>query len=95
MRWQALHREKLTIFEGPYHDLHYNVACDQADSDAFYLFSPETILKVSFTGTIDVIENLYIRKQYETALELINNTYSKPMLEKVQNSYYNHLILTG
>ena len=71
------------------------MAYDQADLDSFYLFSPETILKVSVTGAIDVIENLYIRKQYETALDIINNTYSKPMLEKVQNSYFNHLMLTG
>lgn len=75
--------------------MHYNVAYDPAVNDTFYLFSPETIMKISVTNTEDLIENLYIRKQYEAAFELISNTYTKPMLEKVQSGYFNHLILTG
>ena len=95
VRWQALRRQKLEIFDGPYHDLHYNVVQDPADNDNFYLFSPETIMKISKNSTEDVIEGMYIRKQFESAMELINNTYSKPMLEKVQSGYFNHLMLIG
>ena len=95
LRWQALYREKLRVFEGPFNDLYYNMACDPADNDAFYLFSPETIMKISQSNEVDYIENLYIRGQYEKALQLVNSTYTYSMLEKVQSAYFNDLIQTG
>ena len=53
VRWQPLHREKLSVFAGPYHDLLYNMAFDPADNDSFYLFSPETIIKISQSNEVD------------------------------------------
>jgi hypothetical protein len=43
----------------------------------------------------DKVEALYARKRFEEALFLINNTYGKPMLEKVQSGYFNHLLTCG
>ena len=80
------------MFAGPYHDLLYNVAFDPADNESFYLFSPETIMKISQSNEVDEIENLYIRKQYEKALQLVNSTYTYSMLEKVQSAYFNDLM---
>ena len=53
VRWQPVHREKLSVFAGPYHDLLYNMAFDPADSESFYLFSPETIIKISQSNEVD------------------------------------------
>lgn len=94
VRWLPLHRQVIGAFQGPYHDLHYNVAQDPAEADSFYLFSPDTIVKISANKPIDVIENLYIRRKYQAALDLIHSTYSKPMLEKVQNAHFSDLVLT-
>ena len=53
VRWQALHTQELSVFESHFHDLHYNIAYDPALNDTFYLFSPETIMKISVTNTED------------------------------------------
>ena len=75
-----------------YQDLHYNAVQDVAVNDTFFLYNPEVILKVTLPSTEDRIENLYIRRRYKEALTLINSTYSKPMLSKVQCSYFNQLL---
>ena len=60
-----LHREKIDIFEGPYNDLYYSTANDPADKSTYYLFSPESIVKICVEDIYDKVENLYIRKQYD------------------------------
>lgn len=56
------------IFEGPFHDLHYNSVYDSADASSYYLFSPESIVRICAQSMEDKIEELYIRKQYDDAL---------------------------
>lgn len=71
------------------------MASDPANNDNFYIFNPESVLKVSMTTIEDKVEALYVRKRYEESLFLINNTYGKPMLEKVQSGYFSHLLAIG
>ena len=40
------------------------------------------------------IEALYVAKRFVEALELSVNSYSKPMLSKIQNAYLNELLKT-
>ena len=56
------------------------------------MFNPEQVVKISLFGVEDRIEQLYIRKRYTEALELIANSYSKPMQSKVQHGYLCDLI---
>ena len=50
---------------------------------------------MSVTTTEERAEALYVRKRYEEALFLINNSYAKPMQAKVQSGYFNYLLATG
>lgn len=61
MKYQIESSEILTDFSTAYHDLHYNMAQDPATNDSFYLYNPETILKISLPSPEDRIESLYIR----------------------------------
>ena len=101
----------MDIFEGPYYDAHYNTAYDPADKTTYYLFNPESIVKVCKESMEDTIENLYTRKQYDEALDLLSNLWQNklmtlsndelnklfigPMIAKTRNSKFNHLLLSG
>lgn len=93
-RWnfEREYKEPLDLFQSCYHDLHYNFVFDLAANDTFYLFNPETIVKITVPSIEHKVENLYIRKRYEEALEVVNNTYQRPMLGKVQAAHLNDLI---
>ena len=47
----------MDLFEGPYYDYHYNSAYDPADKSAYYLFSPESIVKIYEESMENAIEN--------------------------------------
>ena len=70
------------------------VVKDPAINDTFFILNPETVLKVNLTSPEELVENLYIRKRFEEASKLSNNTYGKPMVDKIQSAYFNDLIST-
>ena len=94
-KWQETYNEPLSASGSIYHDLHYNAVQDVAVNDCFYIYSPEVIMKVNLPKTEDKVESLYIRRRYEEALEISKNAYSKPMLSKLQSSYFNQLLNLG
>ena len=83
LQWQRYYSEELRDFESYYHDLHYSVVQDPAIKEVFYIFNPETLVKVSVVSNEEIIENLYIRKRFDEALHMSRNSYGNPYLEKV------------
>ena len=65
------------------------MAYDDSSNDTFYLFSPDTLIRVYIPTNEHVIENLYIRKRYEDALRVLNQTYGRPMLDKIYQGFLN------
>ena len=88
-QWGKVYQERLDTFSGNYHDLNYNMAYDDSSNDTFYLFSPDTLIRVYIPTNEHVIENLYIRKRYEDALRVLNQTYGRPMLDKIYQGFLN------
>ena len=75
--------------------MHYNVAVDVAAPDSFLIYNPDTIVKISLPSVEQKIEALYIRKRFEEALKLSNNSYGRPLLAKLQTAHFNQLLNTG
>jgi len=69
------YKEELDVFSDYFHDLHYNSVFDLAVSDAFYLFNPEAIVKISVPNVSQKVESLYMRKRFDEALQLSSDTY--------------------
>ena len=94
-RWQQTYVEELNVFQNQFADLHYNVAQDPAQTDTFYLYNPDTLIRIGVITPDERIEELYIRKRYTEALALSNEIYSNPYKDKIQNAYFNQLIMQG
>ena len=95
MKYQVERCDVLDNFSSNFHDLHYNVAQDPATNDAFYLYNPESILRIGLISPEEKIEGLFIRQRFEDALRLSNNSYNKPMLPKIQSAHFNYLLNTN
>jgi len=75
--------------------LHYNVAYDPASNDSFYLFNPDTLVRISVPPIEHKIEALCIRKRFDEALQILNHSYGRPMHAKVESAHFNHLLSTN
>lgn len=52
--------EPLEIFEGDYLDNEYHIVPDPKSQDTFYMYNPETIIKVNLVNDGEKAESLYI-----------------------------------
>lgn len=75
--------------------MHYNVAYDPAVPDSFLIYNPDTIVKICLPSVEQRIEALYVRKRFEEALKLSNNSYARPLLSKLQVAHFNELLTTS
>ena len=73
---QVKHSEPLECFEGKYLDNDYNILWDPTDPSVFYMYNPETIIKIGLISDKEKAESLYIQKRYEEALTYCENDYA-------------------
>ena len=67
---------------------------DPALQDALYLHSPETIIRIQQITPKDKADSLYVKKEYEAAMNVLKSDASSYMDLKVQNGHLNHLLKT-
>ena len=71
------------------------MAYDLSSMDTFYLYNPDTLIRI-YQPTVEYqIEQLYMRKRFDQALKVLNNSYGRPMHDKVQKAHLNHLVATN
>ena len=58
------------------------------------MHSPETIIKIQQIAPKDRADSLYVRKEFEAAMNVIRSDANSYMVLKIQNGHLNHLLKT-
>lgn len=78
-------------FEGKYLDNEYNIVCDPKSPQTFYMYNPETIIKVGLITDQERAESLYIQWRYDEAIKFCAKNLLMQL--KVEAAQINHLFI--